>query len=212
LFSAGVVAEVATAADYLADLYPEEARAARRMIPQRRQEFTAGRACARRALARLGVRDFQLLPGSRREPRWPEGIVGSIAHCAGFAGVVAARRGEIDGLGLDAEPIQTFDPALLQDITSPHERDLFETLPSGTDWGSVAFVVKEAFFKAVYPVLRAEIGFAEIEIAAANGGVIALRPGPSAGDAVRALLPAAVARVAVRQGLVLAGVSLSRSR
>ncbi len=45
----------------------------------RREEFAAGRACARRALQRLGVESGPLLVGENREPLWPEGVVGSPA-------------------------------------------------------------------------------------------------------------------------------------
>src|SRR5208282_5779110 len=78
-----VVVEMHSAGDTAA-LLPEEAAYLGRSVPKRAQEFAAGRVCARRALAELGVVDFPLRVGEDREPLWPEGTVGSITHTTGF--------------------------------------------------------------------------------------------------------------------------------
>lgn len=57
-----------------------------------RCEFVTGRACARRALARLGVEPVPVPSGDRGEPFWPDGIVGSITHCDEYRACAAARR------------------------------------------------------------------------------------------------------------------------
>src|SRR5258708_8108427 len=59
-------------------------------VPKRRREFTAGRNCARRALAQLGYPDFALLAGSHGQPLWPPGIAGSITHCDDYCAVAVA--------------------------------------------------------------------------------------------------------------------------
>ena len=46
------------------DLFPEEAAVVAKAVPKRQREFAGVRACARRALARLGVPPVPLLPGS----------------------------------------------------------------------------------------------------------------------------------------------------
>lgn len=209
LFSVQVVAEVATPADYRAELHRQEALAGRRMVPKRRAEFAAGRACARRALARLGVSDFPVLVGVRREPLWPPGLLGSIAHCDGFAGAVIGSADDALGIGLDAEPMRGFDLGVLEEIATPDERHLLAGLPPGTNWGCLAFVVKEAFFKAAYPILRTEIAFSEVEFAAAGDGVVHLRPGRSARPAVTSLIVSATVRTGLPEGLALAGVTIN---
>ena len=64
-------------------LFPAEEALVRTADPRRRAEFTAGRACARTALARLGLPTAPVLAGRAGEPRWPAGVTGSITHCAG---------------------------------------------------------------------------------------------------------------------------------
>jgi 4'-phosphopantetheinyl transferase EntD len=52
------------------------------VAPRRREEFLLGRCAARLALRKAGLRyDLPVLRGSRREPCWPDGFVGSITHC-----------------------------------------------------------------------------------------------------------------------------------
>ena len=65
--------------------YPEE----------RRNEFIAGRHCAREALARIGVSSCALPPDKNRAPQWPEGVIGSISHTGGLCCSVAAYRDAI---------------------------------------------------------------------------------------------------------------------
>src|SRR6202012_4712392 len=62
-----VAAEEAFGDDPAARLFPAEAAAVAQAVDTRRQEFTTGRACARAALAR---------PGLRRAPRGPAGPAG----------------------------------------------------------------------------------------------------------------------------------------
>ncbi|MFF8729481.1 hypothetical protein ACF073_23725 [Streptomyces sp. NPDC015171] len=66
----------------------DEAEAVAGAVEKRRREFGPVRLCARRAPARLGAAPRPLAPtGSgpgwaRRVPRRPEGVVGSMTHCA----------------------------------------------------------------------------------------------------------------------------------
>jgi hypothetical protein len=52
-----------------ARLFPEEEAVIRRAVSKRRREFTTARACARAALADLGVPAVPILPGERGEPQ-----------------------------------------------------------------------------------------------------------------------------------------------
>ena len=60
------------------ELFPEEVVHLDKAIASRRREFAAGRACAREALAKLGLPPVPILRGEKREPLWPQGIVGSL--------------------------------------------------------------------------------------------------------------------------------------
>src|SRR5262249_45820256 len=71
LFSPDVVVEASGDDAPSEPLHPLEANFVRDAVPRRRREFAMGRACARRALARLGIEDRPLLPGHDRAPLWP---------------------------------------------------------------------------------------------------------------------------------------------
>src|SRR3984893_2793536 len=76
-----------------------------RAVPQRVQEFAAGRLCARRALAEFGIVDFPIEMAGDRQPIWPDSIVGSITHTRGYGAAVVAERRSAAALGLDSEVV-----------------------------------------------------------------------------------------------------------
>src|SRR5882757_7343847 len=93
LFPPGAVcAELAGRGDP-ESLLPAEAQFLGRAVASRREQFAAGRACARRGLFELGIVNFPLAVAEDRRPIWPEGITGSITHTKGFAAAVVARSG-----------------------------------------------------------------------------------------------------------------------
>ncbi|NDZ87966.1 4'-phosphopantetheinyl transferase, partial [Streptomyces sp. SID10115] len=63
-------------------LFPAEEAVVANAVDKRRKEFTTVRHCARTALARIGVPAAPILPGHRGAPGWPDGVVGSMTHCA----------------------------------------------------------------------------------------------------------------------------------
>jgi hypothetical protein len=58
-------------------LFPDEETVVANAVEKRRREFATARACARAALAKLGVPPVPIVPGHRGAPRWPQGVVGS---------------------------------------------------------------------------------------------------------------------------------------
>jgi len=147
-------------------LFPEEEACIARVAVKRRREFTAGRLCARAALARLGVPPAPLLPNSDRTPRWPKGIVGSISHCEGYCGVAVARREDFAGLGVDAESVAPLEPAVVARIcqSSELERLAGRPPPLGTSWDKLIFSAKESTYKCYYPLAHSFLGFHDVEI------------------------------------------------
>jgi 4'-phosphopantetheinyl transferase EntD len=193
-----------------AGLHPEETACVARAGAKRRREFAAGRAAARRALAQLGIDGFALLPDAARVPRWPEGVVGSISHCAGCCGVAVARRGRILSLGLDVERAGPLEDELLARICTPGERERARRLapPEGVDWGKLVFSAKESAYKCYFPLARTLLGFHDMEIEfsadASRFSARLLREGaPSAGGARRFEGRAAWTRDLVCSGVVL---------
>ena len=65
---------------------PEEEPLIARSVAKRRNEFVTVRHCARVAMERLGVPPSPILKGEKGEPRWPDGVVGSLTHCEGYRG------------------------------------------------------------------------------------------------------------------------------
>jgi 4'-phosphopantetheinyl transferase EntD len=168
LFGDPVVTVTATPAMFSGALLPEEAACVERAVAKRRREFTAGRLCAREALAKLGVHGFPLVVGEARVPVWPQDVVGSITHCAGYCGVAVARRGPVLGLGLDVERAEALEPELLARIATAEERRRLADLPAregSPDWGKLTFCAKESFYKCYFPLARAFLGFQDVEIA-----------------------------------------------
>jgi 4'-phosphopantetheinyl transferase EntD len=164
LFSDPVVTVRATEAMGSGELMPEEAACIRRAVAKRRREFTAGRLCAREALASLGIHDFPLVVGEARVPVWPPGVVGSISHCKGFCGVAVARQGEVVGLGLDVERAEPIEPELLVRICTPRERERLATRAGAPDPGKLTFCAKESFYKCYFPLTRTFLGFQDVEV------------------------------------------------
>ncbi len=169
LFPPGVVTVVATEAMWSARLHPEEEACVARATAKRRREFAAGRACARSALARLGLPEAPLGRNEDRTPRWPAGVVGCIAHCAGYCAAAVARQESVAGLGLDVEVTGRVREVLLPRICTDAERDALARLgwaqgTGATDWATVLFSAKESTYKCYYPLTRVPLGFHDVEI------------------------------------------------
>jgi 4'-phosphopantetheinyl transferase EntD len=168
LFPEPVITLTATgsAAGEDANLHPDEAACIARYGVKRRREFTMGRNLARRAFAQLGIEGFALLSDGDRVPRWPEGVVGSISHCAGCCAVAVARRGRILSLGLDVERADRLEDELVARICTPREIERASTLPppEGVDWGKLVFSAKESAYKCYFPLARELLGFQDMEI------------------------------------------------
>jgi 4'-phosphopantetheinyl transferase EntD len=136
------------------DLFPAEAAVIATADPVRRREFAAGRAVARAALARLPAPAGPVLPGRAGEPRWPDGVVGSITHCAGYRACAVALAREAAAIGIDAEPCLALDGGLLTAVAGDAERAWLAELAAarpGTPWDRVLFSAKESVYKAWYP-------------------------------------------------------------
>jgi 4'-phosphopantetheinyl transferase EntD len=167
LFPPEVLALTATPEMWSGALLPEEeACLSPRAIPKRRREFTAGRVCARAALARLGIRDFPLLAGPDRSPVWPAGIVGSLSHCGDYCGVAVVRRGSIVGVGLDVERARPLQGRVVEIICTDVERERLEALsdlPAGL-WAMIVFSAKESTYKCCHPLMKTYLDFHDVEI------------------------------------------------
>jgi len=166
LFPAGVLAAELSAPGPSELLTPAEWQSIRHCHPARIADFTAGRLCARLALARRGVEGFSLLPGADRQPRWPAGIVGSITHTDGYAAAVAAPRDRVGSLGLDSIRVDALERRLWAKIGTAEELEALATLTvEASIWqAALLLAAKEAFFKCQYPLTRELLGFDAVQI------------------------------------------------
>jgi 4'-phosphopantetheinyl transferase EntD len=133
-------------------------------VAKRKAEFATGRACARRALAKLGLPPLAILQGSNREPLWPVGVVGSITHCEGYAGAAVARKEVVRGIGVDAEIHTGLPSDVLKLVATKDEFDHVAVLPNSLCWDCLLFSAKEAFFKAWFPITRYWLDFHDVQI------------------------------------------------
>jgi 4'-phosphopantetheinyl transferase EntD len=137
-----------------------------RAVPHRQREYQAGRAAARAALRQLGIAEFDLLPGESREPIWPEGVVGSLTHAAGYCAAAVARKSNVRALGIDVEAEAALQPDLVDRICSSAERHQLDHLdgrPGGV-WAKLIFSAKEAFYKAYFPEVRRFLEFHDVRV------------------------------------------------
>jgi 4'-phosphopantetheinyl transferase EntD len=147
----------------LAPMVEEEPLIAR-SVAKRRNEFITVRYCARTALAELGFPPLPILKGDKGEPCWPDGVVGSLTHCAGYRGAVVGRAGVVRSLGVDAEPHDVLPDGVLGAISLPAERAELAALPAGLHWDRILFCAKEATYKAWFPLTKRWLGFEDAHI------------------------------------------------
>jgi 4'-phosphopantetheinyl transferase EntD len=145
-------------------LFAEEEAAIAKAVDKRRREFTTARACARAALAKLGVPAVPIVPGFRGAPQWPAGVVGSITHCDGYRACVLAHENDIVTIGLDAEPHDELPDGVLKAVSLAPERERVAELTAavpGVCWDRLLFCVKESVYKAWFPLTGRWLGFEE---------------------------------------------------
>lgn len=148
-------------------LYPEEEAVISRAVGKRRREFRTVRHCARRALHELGIPPTPLLPGERGMPQWPPGVVGSMTHCAGYRAAAVARCGDLLTIGVDAEPHDVLPPDVLGYVARDEEQARLAELAAaagGTCWDRILFCIKEAVYKAWFPLTRTWLGFEDVAV------------------------------------------------
>ncbi len=194
------------------ELFPEERAALGQAVEKRRHEFVTARACARLALARLGLSPSPIATGERGEPCWPAGVVGSLTHCAGFRACALARAHALAGVGIDAEPHAPLPEGVLGEIARAEERPLLAELARAepaVHWDRLLFCAKEAVYKVWFPLARCWLGFEDAVLtfdpAERTFRARLLVPWPEVGTCFPRVLDG---RWLVREGLVLTALAL----
>lgn len=207
----GAVRSAWSATDVSDDtMMPGEPELVASAVPKRRGEFATARHCARQALAALGLPATAIPRGERGAPVWPDGIVGSMTHCAGYRAAAVARSGDLAGVGIDAEVHGPLPDGVLALVSRPAERDHLAELSAawpGLWWDRLLFSAKESVYKVWFPQAREWLDFAEAELVFTPGddpatgtfGAKILRAGP---------LSRVDGRYLIAGGLVLTAIAL----
>jgi 4'-phosphopantetheinyl transferase EntD len=214
LFPPGVVAAELREPGNPDLLLPEEAVYLGRAVPKRAREFAAGRLCARRALAEFGIVDFPIKAAPDRRPLWPDSMVGSITHTAGFCAAVLAERRRVVSLGIDSEAVGDVKAEIWSGIGTPAELAWVQSLPPAEQGAAVTliFSAKEAFYKCQYPLVHERLEFHDVRLEApawgASSGGFEIHPTRSLAMAEHAPLPLR-GRYLFHEGFVTAGVGVA---
>ncbi|AUG80454.1 4'-phosphopantetheinyl transferase [Kitasatospora sp. MMS16-BH015] len=210
-----VAAASSTADSPVQDLHPAERARIARSVAARQAEYATTRACARRAMAQLGVAAGPVLTGEHGEPRWPVGLVGSLTHCAGYRAAAVGRAEDLLAIGIDAEPNGALKDGVLEAVSLPAEREWIRRLSGpypGVAWDRLLFSAKEAVYKAWYPLTHRRLEFdqALITVDRVRGTFEArlLVPGPEVDGTGLTVLPG---RWLAGAGLVVTSVVLPRT-
>ena len=216
ILPSGIAAAETFEDDADAELYPQERAFIARAAESRRREFATARGCARTALARLGRPPVAVLPGPGGAPQWPEGVTGSITHCAGYRAAAVGLTTDVASLGVDAEPNEALpDHGMLELIALGEERVRLDELAAsvpGICWDRLLFCAKESIYKAWFPLARCWLGFdqAEVSIDPDRSAFTArvLVPGPVVEGSE---LPGFRGRWLARDGLLLTAITVHAS-
>lgn len=143
-------------------------------------EHTTGRSLAREAAAGLGRMVTAIPRGTDRAPVWPVGLTGSIAHADGLVVAVVGERPDVPmGLGIDLERQGRVGRALGDTVLTAAERRVLAAAADDTAaerWITLAFCVKEACAKALFPHTGELLEFEALELEVGPGGA-AIPPG-----------------------------------
>jgi 4'-phosphopantetheinyl transferase EntD len=189
-------------------LFAAEAAVVRTAGLQRRAEFTAGRVCARAALARLGLPATPVLTGRAGEPQWPAGVTGSITHCSGYRACALALATDFAAIGIDAEPDAGLPPGLIESVAGDAERVWIARqagVAPAVCWDRLLFSAKEAVCKLWYPLTGQWLGFRQAAVFPAAAGTFLVhvtRPGPGYRTATRI-----TGRWLARGGLIVTAIT-----
>lgn len=140
---------------------------------KRKAEHLAGRIAAIHALRERGHKQVPGI-GERRQPLWPEGLSGSISHCATTALAVVSRQ----PVGVDIETLFTPQTAieLCSSLVVRDEEQILRAcaLPFPLAL-TLAFSAKESVFKALSRWAFPQPGFASASVTALTTTQLTLR-------------------------------------
>ncbi|MFS8045949.1 4'-phosphopantetheinyl transferase family protein [Rhizobium sp. BR 314] len=142
-------------------LLPEESRSILSRQLEARRASGAARVIARQLLAQVGIENAVIKRATSGAPLWPPGFVGSLAHDDVIAVAAVGRRTEVLSLGIDVEPAEPL-PEEVAAIVQTAGDALVDV--DGHLACRLLFGVKEAVYKASYPLDGIVLGYEHIAV------------------------------------------------
>lgn len=142
-------------------VFEEERLAVCQSGDHRKREFSAGRACARVALGKLGYAAQPILSDEDGLPLWPESSLAVITHARGYCASIATKDANYRAIGLDLEKTNRLSHAAIERVVHPLEADFVR---ADQKMASLLFSAKEAFYKAQYPQWRTSANFHDLAL------------------------------------------------
>ncbi|MER9733359.1 4'-phosphopantetheinyl transferase superfamily protein [Mesorhizobium sp. M0217] len=142
-------------------LFASEVAAMKRAVAKVHRQSGAARIIARTLLGKLGFPPMPILKTQSGVPTWPAGIVGSLAHHDTVAAAAIAETKAIGALGIDIEPNEPLPSGLIDLVVTSREKSMYDSrLLQRRD----LFVLKEAVYKAFFPLCNEILDFQDVEI------------------------------------------------
>ncbi|MBW2630245.1 MAG: 4'-phosphopantetheinyl transferase superfamily protein [Deltaproteobacteria bacterium] len=147
-------------------LHREEATVVKKAVASRRNEFGAGRMCARSALESLGIQECVLARKSDGSTAWPPGIVGAISHTDSWCGAAVARQSDYLGVGFDIETADRVTRSIAKRVLTDSEMDWVgrQAADESRKWFTLIFSAKESIYKCLSPLVGKGARFHDAEI------------------------------------------------
>lgn len=188
-------------------LLPEECAQLGNAIESRMREFTTARSCARQALGKLHFPPAPILRGSRGEPIWPPGVIGSITHCTGYRAAAVALQTDHAAIGIDAEVHDPLPPEVLQSICVAEEIAWLRAASRQIHWDRVLFSAKESVYKAWFPLTKLWLDFEQVVVTIESAeNTFRVRPLEGVPEEFASALRQFSGRFLVRNGVILTAV------
>lgn len=140
-------------------LLDEEAASIPSSVIAVRRASGAARIVARQLLAQFNYGSVAVAKAPSGAPVWPAGIVGSLAHDDEIAVAAVGLRRDFACIGMDIEPALPLPPDMLALVANQEELHQIAHDPLR---GKLLFVIKEAVYKAVYPLDGVFLEFQDI--------------------------------------------------
>ena len=175
-------------------------------VDRRKADFGDSRWCAHQALKNFMDAHPPILRGPRGMPLFPEGVVGSLTHTAGFRAALLAPARRWASVGIDAEKAIPLPEGVFNTIARPGEQRRIRRTMRANDLqllDTVLFSAKEATYKAWFPLTHRFLDFDQADIDLRADGTftsyLLTRPVP---------VPFIQGRWIIRNGLVITAAAV----